>query len=70
MRLEVGHNRLRSLRTRARPGSQGKEESQMENVTLTQYYNQLVAAGRLNTPSFKEAAKDLAPSYAYVFLAA
>lgn len=42
----------------------------MENVTLTQYYNELVAAGRSNTPSFKEAAKDLAPSYAYVFLAA
>lgn len=42
----------------------------MENVTLTQYYNELVAAGRGNTPSFKEAAKDLAASHTYVFLAA
>lgn len=42
----------------------------MENISLIHYYNELVAADRANTPSFKEAAKDLAPSYAYVFLAA
>ena len=42
----------------------------METVTLTKYYNELVASGRNNTPSFREAAKDLAPQYTYVFLAA
>ncbi len=42
----------------------------MEHISLTEYYNQLVAADRSNTPSLKEAAKDLAPSYTYVFLAA
>jgi hypothetical protein len=42
----------------------------MEHITLTEYYNRLIAADRHNSPTFKEAAKDLAPSYAYVFLAA
>lgn len=42
----------------------------MEHISLTQYYNQLLAADRNNSPTFKEAAKDLAPSYTYIFLAA
>jgi len=42
----------------------------METVSLTRYYNELVAAGRNNTPSLSEAAKDLASQTAYVFLAA
>ena len=42
----------------------------METITLTKYYNELVAAGRDNTPSFREAAKDLAPQYSFIFLAA
>ena len=52
-------------------GPVGRERTKkLETLTLTRYYNQLVAAGRNNTPSFREAAQDLAPQYSYIFLAA
>lgn len=40
----------------------------MQNPSVIRYYNELVAAGRVNTPSMKEAVKDFARANAYLLI--